>query len=312
MTTFLVTGGAGFIGSHLCDRLLAEGHGVVAIDDLSSGRLSNIAEARTYGGDRFAFSRIDIRAEGLGALFERHAPEVGMHLAAVSARPGNPCGPMEETSVGIQGLLAVLEQAARCEVRKVVFASSASVYGGARVVPTGEMAQAGAGPATPGTMSKRAAEDYLRFYRRARGVDFVSVVMPAVYGPRQDREGGLVATFLDAMLRKEHPEIFGDGEQTRDFLFVEDAVHALWLAADRGSGETVNVGTGVETSVNTACEMLIELTGFRGRPVFGPPRAGDIRRSALDASLAGTVLGWKPWTHLEDGLKETVAFVQTP
>lgn len=119
-----------------------------------------------------------------------------------------------------------------------------------------------------------------------------------------------MAAFAEAMVRKEHPEIFGDGEQTRDFLFVEDAVHALALAADRGSGETINVGTGVETSVNVLCEMLTGLTGFRGRPLFGPPRSGDVRRSALDAALAGRVLGWKPWTHLEDGLSETVAYVR--
>lgn len=307
--TFLVTGGAGFIGSHLCDRLLAEGHRVVAIDDLSSGHLSNIAEARAYG-HAFTFYNVDVRAEGLGALFERHRPEVVLHLAALH-RPEARLDPRAEIRVGVMGLLAVLDAAVRSGVRKVVFASSAGVYGKVRKVPTRETALAGSRPLSPGAISKKAAEDYLRFYRRSRGLAFTSLILSDVFGPRQGTDGrGVVASFAGKMLAGLRPEIFGDGDQTRDFLFIDDAVHALALSIDRGEGRTINVGSAVETSVNGLYRMLSQVTGFRGEPIFGPPDPGDLSRGCLDNELAERELGWKPWTHLEDGLRETVAYLR--
>lgn len=307
MKTVLVTGGAGFIGSHLCDSLLAQGHQVVAIDDLSSGRLANIGEARGYG-DRFGFYSLDIRVDGLSALFERHRPEVVVHLAAVR-EPAGPFDAPDEAGVGLMGLLAVLESSVGSGA-KVVFASSASMYGEPRSIPVRESFLPAARPLTPGAISKRSAEDYLRFYQGSRGLDFTSIVLPNVFGPRQDpaAEFGVVAAMAGRMLLGEKPEIWGDGGQTRDFLFIDDAVHALTLAMDAGSGRTINVGTGRETSVNELFGMLAEIIGFKGKPVYGSPRSSDIRRSALDASLAARQLGWKPWTHLEDGLRETVAY----
>jgi UDP-glucose 4-epimerase len=309
VTTYLVTGGAGFIGSHLCDRLLAEEHRVIAVDDLSSGHLSNIAEARGYG-HAFTFYNVDIRAEGLGGLFERHRPEVVFHLAA-QHRAEVRNEPPADLRVGIMGLLAVLDAAVGAGVRKVVFASSASVYGRVRRLPVKETALVGSRPLTPGAISKKAAEDYLRFYRRSHGLDFTSVVLGSTYGPRQAPPGpGVVGAFVEAMLAGLRPEIFGDGTQTRDFLFVDDAVHALALSVDRGPGKTINVGTGVETSVIGLYGMLATITGFKGDPMLGPQPPGEVLRSCLDNELAERELGWKPWTHLEDGLRETVAYVR--
>ena len=311
MTVVLVTGGAGFIGSHVCDSLLAQTHTVVAIDDLSSGHLANIGDARTYG-DRFTFYSLDIRVEGLPAIFERHRPDVVMHLAAMRETPGA-MDPSREARVGLMGLLAVLECSAAAEVGKVVFASSACMYGEPRSVPIKETALPGARPLRPGAICKRVAEDYLRFYQGTRGLDFTSLVLPSVFGPRQDPDAGtgVVASFAGRMVAGEKPEIWGDGEQTRDFLFIDDAVHALRLAVEAGSGRTMNIGTGRETTVNELFQMLAEMIGFEGEPLYGPLRPDDVRRNALDSSLAAKQLAWKPWTHLEDGLRETVAYLRS-
>jgi len=309
VSTVLVTGGAGFIGSHLCDSLLAQGHAVVAIDDLSSGRLANIGEARTYGA-RFTFYSLDIRVDGLPALFERHRPDVVMHLAAARESAEGFDAP-HEAGVGLMGLLGLLVCSARAGVAKVVFASCASVYGESGRMPIRESALLPARPLTPAAVSKRIAEDYLRFFQGYRGLDFTSLVLPNVFGSRQDSSGGgLVAAFAQLMVSGQKPEILGDGEQTRDFLFIDDAVHALTLAMEAGSGRTMNVGTGRETSVKELFRMLAEITEFDGEPLYGPLRPCDIRRSALDSSLATKHLGWKPWTHLEDGLRETVAYLR--
>jgi UDP-glucose 4-epimerase len=186
------------------------------------------------------------------------------------------------------------------------------MYGEPRSVPIKESWMPAAKPLTPAAISKRVAEDYLRFYRSSRGLDFTSIVLPNVFGPRQDPEAGfgVVTRFAGKMLQGEKPEIRGDGEQTRDFLFIDDAVHALTLAMEAGSGLTMNVGTGRETSVNELFRMLVEVTGFKGEPLFGPAQPGDVRRSALEPSMAARHLAWKPWTHLEDGLRETVAYLR--
>jgi UDP-glucose 4-epimerase len=310
VSSCIVTGGAGFIGSHLCDRLLAEGHRVVAIDDLSSGRLEHIAEARAYGR-QFTFYNVDIRTGGLPELLERHAPDVVYHLAARRDR-ADAADVLKGANVGVLGTLAVLEATVRCGARKLVFASGASVYGQVRTVPTKESSLPGSRPITPGAISKKLGEGYVRFYREARGLDSTSVVLADVYGPRRGEGGGasVVGAFARAMLTGARAEVFGDGEQTRDFLFVDDAVNALSLAADHGSGLSVNAGTGLETSINDLHRMLARIAGVRRAPARAPARTHDIRRRALDNRLASKELGWKPWTHLEDGLRETVAYLR--
>jgi UDP-glucose 4-epimerase len=311
MTTCLVVGGAGFIGSHLCDRLLAEGDRVVAVDDLSSGHVGNLAETRAYGS-RFTFASMDVRAEGFPAFVERHRPEIVYHLAA--RPPRKRVDPVEEARMGVPGLLAVLRSAVKAGSRKVVFASSAAVYGASRAtLPLRESAVALGRPLTPYGISKKVAEDYLRYYRRQDDLDFTSLVLANVYGPRQyPKDGaGVVAVFAGRMLTEEPPEMFGKGDHTRDFVFVDDAVNALALARDGGSGRTLNVGTGIETSVTELHRVLAEITGYVGEPLSAPLPDGDIPRSALDNELAERELGWKPWTHLEDGLRETVAYLRT-
>ena len=312
MSTILVTGGGGFIGSHVSDRLLAEGHRVVAVDDLSTGRIANLGEARGYGKD-FTFYNMDIRAEGLRTLFERHRPEILMHLAAQAGVRPSMEDPANDAAVNVLGLLNVLECAAGTGVRKMVFASSGgSIYGEPRRLPVKETATSGAHPLSPYGVTKKVAEDYLRFYHRYRGLDFTALALGNVYGPRQDPRGeaGVIAIFAQKMLAGETPTIYGDGNQTRDYVFIDDVVHAFALALERGSARLINIGTGLETSVNGLFRMLAEITGFGGQPLYGPLPGGELRRICLDNELAAEALGWRPWTHLEDGLKETVAFMR--
>jgi len=292
--------------------LLAEGHRVIAVDNLSKGRISNLAEARGYG-QQFTFQDVDIRSGGLASIFERHTPEVVMHLAAQSAVRKSIEDPGFDADVNIVGLLNVLRLAAEHGVRKVVFASSGgTLYGEKPKLPVKESARFRARPASPYGISKKVAEDYLSYYQRQHGVGYAALALGNVYGPRQDPTGeaGVVAIFGTKMLAGETPTIFGTGDQTRDYVFVDDVVHAFSLAADRGSSKLMNIGTGIEASVNDLYRMLSERTGFAGEPKHGLLREGEVLRSSLDNSLAETELGWKPWTHLEDGLAETVAWLR--
>ena len=312
MTSFLVTGGAGFIGSNLTDRLLAEGHRVVAVDDLSRGRIANLAEARGYGKE-FTFHNVDIRDEQLLTLFQRAKPDVVMHLAAQAGVRPSLDDPSLDASINVMGLLNVLECSAKTGVQKVVFASSGgTIYGEPRKLPVKETAVSGSHPLSPYGVSKKVAEDYLRFYHRYRGLDFTALALGNVYGPRQDPHGeaGVISIFAGLMLAGETPTIYGDGNQTRDYVFIDDTVHAFALAAERASGRLVNIGTGLETSVNGIFKMLADPCGFRGEPMHGPLPPGELRRICLDIEVARDELGWKPWTHLEDGLKETVAYMR--
>ena len=312
MTKVLVTGGAGFIGSHVCDRLLAEGHLVIAVDDLSFGRIANLGECRGYGKD-FSFQNLDIRSDALSPLFARVEPEVVIHLAAQAGVRPSIDDPSHDASVNVMGLLNVLEASAASGVRKVVFSSSGgTIYGEPRKLPVKESGAAGARPISPYGISKKVAEDYLRFYQRYRGLDYTALALANVYGPRQDPHGeaGVVAIFARAMLAGTPPIVFGDGNQTRDFVFIDDTSHAFSLALERGSGKLVNIGTGIETSVNAVAELLAESIGFTEKLQKGPKRAGELRRIALDNALAAEALGWRPWTHLEDGLAETVSYLR--
>src|ERR687883_552922 len=216
MRTFVVTGGAGFIASHLCDRLLAEGHRVVAVDDLTTGKIGNLAEARGYG-KQFTFFNMDIRAEGIASLFERHRPEVVMHLAAQAAVKTSMDDPALDASVNVMGTLNVLECARRTGVRKVVYAASGgTLYGEPKKFPIKESAAPSAQPQSPYGISKKVALQYLSFYQRYRGLDFTALALGNIYGPRQDPHGeaGVIAIFSARMLADEAPVIFGDGNQT--------------------------------------------------------------------------------------------------
>lgn len=312
MTTVLVTGGAGFIGSHLADRLLAEGYRVISVDDLTTGRIANLAEARGYGKE-FTFFNMDVRAEGLLPLFERHRPEVVFHLAAQSGVRPSLEDPVRDASVNIMGELNVLECAVKSGARKVIYAASGgTIYGEPKRLPAKESSAQGSRPMSPYGISKKVAVDYLGFYQRYRGLDYTALALGNVYGPRQDPfgEAGVIATFASKMLAGESPTIYGDGNQTRDYVFIDDTVHAFVQAITRGSGKLVNIGTGLEASVNHVYRMLADIIGFTGEPEHGPLPPGELRRIALDISSAPNAVAWKPWTHLEDGLAETVAFLK--
>jgi UDP-glucose 4-epimerase len=312
VSTVLVTGGAGFIGSHLADRLLAEGHRVISVDDLTTGRIANLVDARGYGKE-FTFFNMDVRGEGLLPLFERHRPEIVFHLAAQSGVRPSIEHPARDASINIMGTLNVLECAAKVETRKVIYAASGgTIYGEPRRLPAKESAAAGSHPASPYGISKKVVLDYLAFYQRYHGLDYTALALANVFGPRQDPfgEAGVVAVFANRMLANEPVTVFGDGNQTRDFVFVDDVVHAFVQAVDRGSGKLVNIGTGLESSVVGVFKMLADIIGYGKEPEQGPLPAGELRRSVLDISAAPSALAWKPWTHLEDGLAETVAFLK--
>ena len=308
----MVTGGAGFIGSHVCDRLLAEGHRVIAVDDLSTGRIANLGECRGYGKD-FSFQNLDVRSDALGPLVARAEPEVVIHLAAQASVRLSIDDPIRDASQNIMGLLNVLESAATAKTRKVIFASSGgTIYGEPKKLPVAEKAAASAHPISPYGISKKVAEEYLRYYNRFRGLDYTLLALGNVYGPRQDPSGeaGVVAIFAAAMLSGKPPIVYGDGNQTRDFVFIDDTSHAFSLALDRGSGRLINIGTALETTVNEVAELLAGITGFEEAPQKGPKQKGELRKISLDNALAASELGWKPWTHIEDGLAETVAYLR--
>jgi UDP-glucose 4-epimerase len=312
VTTILVTGGAGFIGSNLADRLLAEDHRVIAVDDLSTGRIANLADARAYG-KAYTFFNMDVRADGLIALFERHRPEIVFHLAAQAGVRPSLEHPVRDASVNLMGTLNVLECARRVEARKVIYAASGgTIYGEPKRLPAKESTAQGSFPLSPYGISKKVAVDYLGYYQRYAGLDFTACALGNVYGPRQDPHGeaGVVAIFASMMLAGKAPTIFGDGNQTRDYVFIDDVVHAFVQAIDRGSGKLVNVGTGLETSVNGLYKLLATIIGFDEEPEHAELPPGELRRISLDISVAAKALAWKPWTHLEDGLRETVAFLK--
>jgi UDP-glucose 4-epimerase len=312
VTTVLVTGGAGFIGSHLADRLLAEGHRVISVDDLTTGHIANLSEARGYGKE-FTFFNMDVRAEGLLPLFERHRPEVVFHLAAQSGVRPSLDDPAKDASLNLMGTLNLLDCAVRTGAKKVVYAASGgTIYGEPKRIPVKESAAQGSHPASPYGISKKVVVDYLGYYQRYRGLDYTALALGNVYGPRQDPHGeaGVVAIFASKMLSGEACTIFGDGNQTRDYVFIDDVVHGFVRAIERGSGKLVNIGTSLETSVNGLYKLLAETIGYTGEPGTGPLPPGELRRIALDISLAPSAIGWKPWTHLEDGLGETVAYLK--
>jgi UDP-glucose 4-epimerase len=312
VTTVLVTGGAGFIGSHLADRLLAEGHRVISVDDLTTGHIANLSEARGYGKE-FTFFNMDVRAEGLLPLFERHRPEVVFHLAAQSGVRPSLDDPAKDASINLMGTLNLLDCAVRTGAKKVVYAASGgTIYGEPKRIPVKESAAQGSHPASPYGISKKVVVDYLGYYQRYRGLDYTALALGNVYGPRQDPHGeaGVVAIFASKMLSAEACTIFGDGNQTRDYVFIDDVVHGFVRAIERGSGKLVNIGTSLETSVNGLYKLLAETIGYTGEPGTGPLPPGELRRIALDISLAPSAIGWKPWTHLEDGLGETVAYLK--
>lgn len=312
MSRTLVTGGAGFIGSTLVDRLLAEGNEVDVVDDLSTGSLSNLADARSHQKRRFSFHRIDLRSPALIDLVAHRRPEVIYHLAAQADVRVSVARPTYDAEINIIGSLNLFQGALGADTRKVVFASSGgTIYGTPEEIPTREgHAQR---PESPYGVAKKAVGDYLHYYREIHGLEYTALAFSNVYGPRQDPHGeaGVVSIFAGKLLDRERPTIFGDGSQTRDFVFVDDVVDALVRAGDRGDGLVVNIGTGVETSVQQLFDTMARATGYKDQARYAPARLGELQRSALDPGRAAIHLGWKPFTELAEGVGRTVEYFRS-
>lgn len=309
----LVTGGAGFIGSTLVDRLLAEGHSVDVVDDLSTGSLTNLADARAAGERGLSVHNLDVRSGELVDLMVRRRPEVVFHLAAQADVRASVADPVHDADVNVLGTLRVLEGARACGSDRVVFAASGgTLYGEPDVseLPVNESVPHR--PLSPYGVSKKSAIDYLVAYRELHALEFCALALANVYGPRQDPHGeaGVVAIFSERLLRGQPVTIFGDGEQTRDFVYVDDVVDAFVRAATRGGGLVCNIGTGRETSVNDLYREMATQLGGDSTVVNAPARPGELRRNSLDPSRARIHLGWKPWTEMGAGMAAVLEFAR--
>jgi UDP-glucose 4-epimerase len=304
----LVTGAAGFIGSTLVDRLLADGHTVVGVDDLSSGRSENIVAAERNDG--FEFAKADIVSADLVALLADTRPEVVFHLAAQIDVRRSVADPQFDSTVNVVGTVRLAEAARQAGVRKVVHTSSGgSIYGTPQVFPTPE--DIPPDPASPYAAGKVAGEVYLNMFRNLYGLECSHIAPGNVYGPRQDPHGeaGVVAIFSQALLAGRPTKIFGDGTDTRDYVFVDDVVDAFVKASGQaGGGQRFNVGTGVETSVRQLHTVIAKAAGAADDPEFHPARLGELKRSCLDISLAKRVLGWEPRVDIAEGVARTVEY----
>ncbi|MBI2553115.1 MAG: NAD-dependent epimerase/dehydratase family protein [Candidatus Rokubacteria bacterium] len=299
----LVTGGAGFIASHVVDRLLAGGHRVAVVDDLSTGR-------REFADPRAPLHAVDIRSRELARVFEAERPEAVIHLAAQTEVRRSVADPEFDAAVNIGGTLNLLLCCRRHRVGRVVYASTGgAMYGDAATLPTPE--DHPARPASPYGISKLVAEQYLACWGALYGLGGISLRYANVFGPRQNPlgEAGVVAIFSHRLLRGEPITINGDGEQTRDYVYVEDVADATLRALEHAdAGGALNIGTGVETSVNALLRRLERVAGARAEARHGPARPGEQRRSVLDASAAKRILGWTPQVTLDEGLRRTLAY----
>ncbi|MCL5289855.1 MAG: SDR family oxidoreductase [Bacillota bacterium] len=297
----LVTGGAGFIGSHVVEILLEARHEVFVADNLSTGKLENLPSG-------VPFYKTDITDPAIESVFREVQPQALIHQAAQVAVPVSLRDPVFDANVNIIGTLNLLEACRKYGVEKVVFASSAAVYGNPQYLPVDE--EHPLRPLSGYGISKHAAERYLEAYRELYGLRWTALRYANIYGPRQDAlgEGGVVAIFIDKLLNNRQAVIFGDGEQTRDFVYVKDVAAANLLALEQGDNQILNISTGQAASVNELYTLIRREVGSTLQPQYGPPRAGDIVHSYLDNKRAVTELHWQPQYGLAEGLKETVDF----
>ena len=309
----LVTGGAGFIGSTLVDRLLDDGHHVEVIDNMSSGRLSNLKDAQDRHGARLSLRDLDIRDSEIGGVITSYSPEVIFHLAAQIDVRRSVLDPIFDAEVNVIGSLNVLEGARTAGTRKVVFASSGgTIYGDVPhdLLPVDESHPFQ--PVSPYGITKGVMADYFRAYERFHGLQTATCALANVFGPRQDPHGeaGVVAIFAKRLLSGEPCTIYGDGSATRDYIYVDDAVDAFICAAEFGSG-LYNIGTGVETSTEDLYLVLAKAASVDAQPDYAPERPGEIPRSALNASRARRELGWNPNVGVEDGARRVLDYFRT-
>ncbi len=307
MPKSVVTGGAGFIGSNLVDRLVDDGHEVFVIDDLSSGSLANLTDARRRG--TVVLHQIDVSSPEVVDLVRSFQPENVFHLAAQIDVRHSVADPVLDARINILGTINMLESARLGNAERFVFSSSGgATFGDTFNIPTPETQQRV--PESPYGVSKYVVEEYFRYYKDTYDLDYVSLGFSNVYGPRQDPHGeaGVVAIFVGDLISGRTPTIFGDGNTTRDYVFVEDVTDALVRASRIGGSRYLNIGTGIETSVARLYEYIVEATGADIAPIMAAARRGEQLRSCLDASEALKHLGWEAWTPLHQGIDETVAW----
>ncbi len=299
----MVTGGAGFIGSHIVDAYIIRGHKVCIIDDLSTGKKENINPKAT-------FHQLDIRdASSVEQVFQRERCQVLNHHAAQMDVRRSVADPAFDASVNIIGILNLLEAGAQSGLQRVIFASSGgAIYGEQDVFPANETHPCR--PISPYGVAKLSSEQYLFYYKAVYGIEFTNMRYANIYGPRQNPggEAGVIAIFTTKMLKHESAYVNGDGMQTRDYTFVGDVVKANVLALEGSGSDSFNIGTGIETNVNQLFDRLTVLTGTAIKRQHKDGKKGEQLRSVLDASKATRVLGWRPGVSLDDGLSRTVEF----
>lgn len=301
----VVTGGAGFIGSHVADACLARGYDTLVVDNLATGKRENIPE-----GARFI--ELDIRdRDAVDRLIAEVKPGVIFHQAAQAALRSSVEDPWYDLSVNLIGSLNIIHAAKDNGVRKIVYASSGGACYGP-FAPPYTTEDFPVQPNSPYGVTKHSVEHYLWYYERNFGLSYVALRYANIYGPRQDSlgEAGVVAIFSRAVLEGRRPEIFGDGTQTRDYVYVTDVARANLLAADSEASGEVNIATGIETSVSEILALIQAAAGTEIEPIYGEPRIGDLQRCVLDSRRAAEVLGWRPTVALADGIADTVAWVR--
>lgn len=302
MAKILVTGGAGFIGSNVADRFISLGHKVVIVDDLSTGFKENV-------NPKAKFYKIDINSKKIEEIFRDEKPEILCHHAAQIDVRKSVSDPIFDAKVNIEGTLNLLNNCVKYKTKKVIFASTGgALYGEQDYFPADEKHPER--PLSPYGIAKLAIEKYLYFFRESYGLDYVSLRYANVYGPRQNPwgEAGVVAIFTQRLLAGEKAIINGDGKQTRDYVYVKDIVDANLLALNYSESDFFNIGTEMETDVNTIFRLLKKKTGSKQKEMHGPKKPGEQKRSVLDYSKAKKILGWSPKYDLEKGMEGTVGY----
>jgi len=307
----IVTGGAGFIGSHIVDRILKEGYEVLVIDDLSQGRLDNISQY--LSDENFKFIKADIRDSERINTIVKDADAI-LHQAAVVSVTRSLEDPAYTNDVNVTGTLNLLKASTNSNVKKFIYASSCAVYGDAKAPRQSE--ETTTSPKSPYAATKVAAENHCKTFNRLYGLEAIPLRYFNVYGARQSYGpySGVITNFIDRLIREEPPVIHGDGEQARDFVDVSDIVEANILALERAgvSSDPINIGTGTATSIKDLANLLIDITGRRNlKPAFDQPRTGDIRHSCADITKARRALGYEPKVPLREGLVKLLAFTKS-
>ncbi len=302
----MVTGGAGFIGSTLVDRLLAEGHQVDVVDDLSTGSLANLADARAAGGRALTIHHLDITLPEVVDLMARRRPQVVYHLAAQADVGVSLARPAFDAGVNVVGSVNVLQGALAAGSERIVFAASGdTLYGEPAPSELPVRESQAHHPLSPYAVSKKVVLDYLAAYRELHALEFAALALATVYGPRQRSAGhpGVVSVFADRLVAGEPVVIFGTGRQTRDLVYVDDVADAFVRAATRGGGLVCNIGTGREVAVGDLYRLMAAQAGVTAEPRPAPPRPGDAARVCLNVERAAIQLGWRSWTTLDEGVR---------